>query len=353
MAELLSWPFSRPSIHKASFDSDSPNGDLAWGGSCMQGWRDSMEDAHLALGSLGGRKSDWSGTSLFAVMDGHCGAEVAKFCEEHLPSAIASGPASDPGSALIGAFHRMDSDMRHLGIARERGGCTAVACCVRQDSIICANAGDCRALVCRQGQAVPLSEDHKPNIPGERDRISRAGGWVEIQKTSKATHFRVNGCLNVSRAIGDFQYKKNPKVLPCDQMVCSTPDIVTLQRDSADEFLVLACDGVWEMLKNQEVVDFIRNRLSHGAANEEAGQALLSGIAEDLLDRCLSPNLSQTGGLGGDNMTAIIVVLNGFGMCTAATASTPVTPVATEARCRLPTAASRFLAACSAICGAG
>merc|ERR1719226_66676 len=76
----------------------------------------------------------------------------------------------------------------------EHSGCTAVVCCVRQDSIVVANAGDSRAVLCRRGKAIDLSEDHKPNLPTERNRIERAGGFVVERDVGRsAPLYRVNG----------------------------------------------------------------------------------------------------------------------------------------------------------------
>ena len=80
-------------------------------------------------------------------------------------------------------------------------GCTAVVVMLTPDSIICANAGDSRSIVSRKGKVVALSEDHKPENPIERKRIEDAGGFVEEN--------RVNGSLNLSRSLGDFEYKSN------------------------------------------------------------------------------------------------------------------------------------------------
>ena len=165
--------------------------------------------------------------------------------------------------------------------------------------------GDSRAVLSRFGQAVPLSEDHKPNLPQERARIERAGGFVEQQHNGPISTFRINGNLNLSRSIGDLDYKCNEKLAPCEQIISSTPDIIEYARQEGDEFLLLASDGVWDRIDNQEAVDFVRERLAMGEAHVP-----LSRIMEELLDECFSPDLAQSGGLGGDNMTAILVLLD-------------------------------------------
>lgn len=339
MGQLLTGPIT----DKESGDGMSKEMGLMWGHSCMQGWRDRMEDAHLAVPSLSAfvgpqqkRCGDqgWHDTAVFAVMDGHGGEHVAHFCERYLPAAIARGPSEDVRRALCDAFHRMDemlADPANLDELNSLSndispqafntwqanpeciGCTAVVCCVRPDSIVVANAGDSRAVLCRSGVAIDMSEDHKPNLPSERARIRRAGGEILEQRTGKHTQYRVNGNLNLSRSIGDLGYKQNFKLRPQDQMICSTPDVRHFWRQPGDEFMVLACDGVWDVLSSQEVVDYIRPQLQDFLMGTDQlydePPVRLSSILEGLLDHCLSPDLTQTFGLGGDNMTMVLVVL--------------------------------------------
>lgn len=171
--------------------------------------------------------------------------------------------------------------------------------------MICANAGDSRAVLCRGGQAVPLSEDHKPNNPGEQRRIKAAGGYIEATPTPGGAMYRVNGNLNLSRALGDLEYKRDKKLGPEAQIISATPDFICEKRCAEDEFIAICCDGVWDVKSNHDVVQFIRRRLPDGsdARSDEAP----SYIMEDLLDACLSPNLRTTQGLGGDNMTAVVI----------------------------------------------
>lgn len=327
---------SGPVTYKTSGNGDSQQLGITWGYSDMQGWRDRMEDAHLAIASLGrtemghpGYPSAWDQTAVFAVMDGHGGEHVAHFCERYLPMEIAKGNPQDVGAALVNAFHRMDemlADPANLGelqtmsngmsfkswhVHPETVGCTAVVCCVRNDGIVVANAGDSRAVLCRSGRAVNMSEDHKPNLPVESARIRRAGGSIVEHRCAGHTHYRVNGNLNLSRSIGDLLYKKNTKLSPQEQMISCHPDVRYFSRQAGDEFMVIACDGIWDVFSSQEAVDFIRSKLGDpntAYQRVQDGQLRLSTIAEELLDSSLSPDLAQTLGLGGDNMTVVIVL---------------------------------------------
>lgn len=183
-------------------------------------------------------------------------------------------------------------------------GCTAVSVLITRDEYIVANAGDSRAVLCRGGVGIALSEDHKPNDAKESARILKAGGTVEESQGGARTHYRVNGNLNLSRAIGDLEYKKNAELKPEDQIITSTPDIVRMPRSQDDEFIVIGCDGVWDVLSNEDCVQFIRTRIQEGK--------LLKDICEEVADECLSPDPKATQGIGADNITCIVVDLRGL-----------------------------------------
>lgn len=319
-----------PVTSKQSSDGHSLYHGVSWGVSCMQGWRDSMEDAHLIVPWL--EEPGWSDWAVFGVMDGHGGEHVARFCERHLSEEISRGSPDDVEGTLISSFHRMDEMLSDTGRSEELRslatspavvrpwcaapdamgcGCTAVVCCLRDDALVVANAGDSRAVLCRGGKAIDLSEDHKPNNSTERDRITKAGGSVETIHLGPMTQYRVNGNLNLSRSIGDLLYKRNPNLPPQEQVICSTPDVRTFARHPRDEFMVIACDGVWDVVSSQEVCDFVRTRVAPSIGVEQRlrnDKLKLSLILESLLDYCLSPDLQETRGIGGDNMTAVLVV---------------------------------------------
>lgn len=172
-------------------------------------------------------------------------------------------------------------------------GCTAVVGLIVGNELYVANAGDSRCVVCRNGEAIEMSFDHKPEDKPEQDRIEKAGGQVTPDG-------RVNGGLNLSRALGDHAYKTNKDLPLIEQMISPQPDIRTLRIDpKTDAFIVLACDGIWNSMTSQEVVDFVNPRL-------EKNPDKISSICEELFDACISPD-TMGDGTGCDNMTAIIV----------------------------------------------
>eukprot|EP00747_Dinoflagellata_sp_TGD_P225999 gnl/TRDRNA2_/TRDRNA2_99822_c1_seq2.p1 gnl/TRDRNA2_/TRDRNA2_99822_c1~~gnl/TRDRNA2_/TRDRNA2_99822_c1_seq2.p1 ORF type:complete len:406 (-),score=81.58 gnl/TRDRNA2_/TRDRNA2_99822_c1_seq2:120-1337(-) len=187
------------------------------------------------------------------------------------------------------------------GTAADTVGCTAVCVLMTRHEVVCANAGDSRAVLCRGGKAVPLSYDHKPNSEIERRRIEAAGGTVEHQAVGAREQYRVNGNLNLSRSIGDLEYKKRSDLGPEAQVICATPDIIRMKLVPEDEFFIIACDGIWDVKTNEEAVDFVRLRLARGAT--------IATIIEELLDECISKDPKATQGLGCDNMTCLVVQL--------------------------------------------
>lgn len=267
-----------------------------------------MEDAHFAVPSLAGQ--GWEGTAAFGVLDGHGGADVAKYCAGQLPLMIADQSSHDPQNALVAAFYKIDEELTKMThIDSDGQGCTAVVCCVTKENIVVANAGDSRAVLCRGGRAVALSEDHKPSLARERSRIAKAGGQV-IELAGDRGGPRVQGDLNLSRSLGDHRHKQDRSLNAAQQIITSTPDIKTFHRQPNDEFMVVACDGVWDVLSNDDVVTFIRQRLPLTPNTNVS----LSQILEDMLDACLSPDLHRTQGLGGDNMTAVLVTFDNQGV---------------------------------------
>lgn len=335
---------SQPNVEKETLSGHGER--VHYGVSAHQGWRRNMEDAHIA------RSVTDTGIHLFAVFDGHGGPEVAKFCSLHMSRELTSLSSFQKGhyeEALVECFHRLDDLMltpegykelerirvgdaetndsnnedkgnstfetlkklvqeqrRAESVANGNGnqlqemvqaGCTAVTALITPDNrIFVANAGDSRAVICRDGVALALSHDHKPGHATERARIIAAGGCLsEIGGIT-----RVNGNLNLSRAIGDLRYKMNASLEKKDQIITAEPDVESTELLQEDSFLVLACDGIWDVMENQEVVDFIKQRLDGGDHP--------TLIASQLLDVCMSTDPRESRGIGCDNMTAAIIV---------------------------------------------
>ena len=171
-------------------------------------------------------------------------------------------------------------------------GCTAVVALIADGQLIVANAGDSRCVLCRSGEASALSRDHKPTDADEHARIVAAGGFV--------AEGRVNGSLNLSRALGDMEYKNRRDLPAAAQAVTAQPEILSTRIHEGDEFIILACDGIWDVMTNQQAVDFVRDRLRQGVP--------LAQICEQACDFCLAPS-TEGSGIGCDNMSIVVVQL--------------------------------------------
>ncbi|KIJ62566.1 hypothetical protein HYDPIDRAFT_135638 [Hydnomerulius pinastri MD-312] len=262
----------------------------------MQGWRITMEDAHAAVLALEDGTTEKN--TFFGVYDGHGGGTVAKFAGKNVHKRLLVEEAYREkryDEALKRAFLGTDEDLlADPAHTRDPSGCTAVAALLTHDKkIYVANAGDSRSVISVRGEVKPLSFDHKPTNDTERARIVGAGGYIE--------YGRVNGNLALSRALGDFEFKKNYSLVPQKQVITADPDITEHELTDEDEFLVLACDGIWDCLSSQQVVDFIRLKVSEGKD--------LSEIGEMMCEHCLAPDTSSGAGIGCDNMTVLIVAL--------------------------------------------
>jgi len=277
---------------------------LRYGVASVQGRRQYMEDMHQAVGFDASQQaaSVVGLTHFFAVFDGHGGKRAASWAHTHLVPAVlkelagwSSGrspdaPAPDQSTldnAVISAFHSTDRDF--LETALQQGipdGSTAVTAMIQEPApgtrkerrLLVANLGDSRCVMVRNdGSAQALSTDHKPNRPEERARIQAAGGQV-----IHAGCWRVQGDLAVSRAFGDAHLKR--------WGVSSTPDLTTHTLTARDQYVVLASDGLWDVVDEQQCASSVLR----------AADPL--GAARSLCD------LATTRG-SMDNITVLVVAL--------------------------------------------
>jgi protein phosphatase 2C family protein 2/3 len=292
--------------------------------SSMQGWRVSMEDAHIAILSLveeiekikkdkennntdnkdeqNSEKGNDEDTyklendmSFFGVFDGHSGGVVSKYASKELHKILVNDndfKSKNYEKALKSAFFKLDDQMqKDAELSNCEAGSTAVVSLITDKSLYIANCGDSRAIISSNGKALALSVDHKPTLPDEKTRIYNSGGFLQSG--------RVNGQLAVSRSLGDFVYKTNTGIPSEEQTVTANPDILIRNIAEDDEFIVLACDGVWDYMSNEQVIDFIREGISNRLG--------LSQIAENLLNECASEKDDGSKKPSFDNMTMIIV----------------------------------------------
>ncbi|KAK8562747.1 hypothetical protein V6N13_018689 [Hibiscus sabdariffa] len=202
-----------------------------------------MEDYHVAkFAQLRGHE-----LGLFAIYDGHLGDSVPSYLQKHLFSNILKDEEfwTDPGRSIPKAYEKTDQAILSHNPDLGRGGSTAVtAILIDGQKLWVANIGDSRAVLSKKGQAIQMSIDHEPNT--ERGSIENRGGFVSNMPGDVA---RVNGQLAVSRAFGDKNLKSHLR---------SDPDMKSADIDSDTEILILASDGLWKVMSNQEAVDIAK-----------------------------------------------------------------------------------------------
>uniref|UniRef100_A0AAV1UR60 PPM-type phosphatase domain-containing protein n=1 Tax=Peronospora matthiolae TaxID=2874970 RepID=A0AAV1UR60_9STRA len=221
----------------------NPHVHYRYGVSQMQGRRPYMEDRHTAVADLNGDPTQ----SFYGIFDGHGGDGAANYCVQAMCQNVIREPSitKEPAEALKSGFLRTDEE--YLQIANGKSsedGTTAVVVFTQGNEMFVAHAGDSRAvLVHRSGDVSVLTSDHKPNRPDERRRIQELGGSVVFWGV-----WRVEGILAVSRAIGDRMLKP---------LVVAEPEVKQLTRTKEDQYLVLASDGVWDTVSNEEVAQLV------------------------------------------------------------------------------------------------
>uniref|UniRef100_A0A0E0KCE8 protein-serine/threonine phosphatase n=1 Tax=Oryza punctata TaxID=4537 RepID=A0A0E0KCE8_ORYPU len=202
-----------------------------------------MEDRHVAKVALGGDPK----VAFFGVFDGHGGKSAAEFAAENMPKFMAEemckvGDSGETEQAVKRCYLKTDEEFLKR---EESGGACCVTALLQKGGLVVSNAGDCRAVLSRSGKAEALTSDHRASREDERERIENLGGFVVNYRGT----WRVQGSLAVSRGIGDAHLK---------QWVVSDPDTTALGVDSQCEFLILASDGLWDKVENQEAVDIAR-----------------------------------------------------------------------------------------------
>ena len=340
--------------------------DLSFGFADMPGHRIEMEDAICkAYPLIPPTKSDIIG--FFGVFDGHGdGGVSSEFVAENIVPYFTSseeyktynGDVNALGTSLTKACNTADEKLKiHLskGNSVRHGGSTGVMAVVTSDSILIGNVGDSRCVLvqkcaespsesendsevleatkkmealsmetdgdntntnavslCLGTLAKPLSTDHKPNIPEEAERIKKAGMEVIEETftiegetiTLSKIHKSHSDRIAVSRAFGDFDYKANTEISNDEQAIICTPEITVHPRDhSLDMYLILACDGVYDVMSNDEVGDFVVNQVNLlGNGKRGAIETILPDVGDELLKKCLDLGSS-------DNMSVLIVAL--------------------------------------------
>ncbi|PIA28526.1 hypothetical protein AQUCO_06900060v1 [Aquilegia coerulea] len=239
-----------------SFFTGNRDGRFSYGYSSFKGKRSSMEDYYETRIS----EVDGQMVAFFGVFDGHGGSRAAEYLKNNLFKNLSEHPdfIKDTKSAIVEAFKQTDTDYLNDEKGQQRdAGSTASTAVLLGDRLFVANVGDSRVVACRSGSAVPLSIDHKPDRTDERERIEKAGGFILWAGT-----WRVGGVLAVSRAFGDKLLKP---------YVVADPEIQEEEIDGV-EFLIIASDGLWNVVSNSDAVALVQDISDAEAASRKLVQ---------------------------------------------------------------------------------
>lgn len=224
------------------------------------GRRDSNEDKHKILENLTGKIQNKSKINYYSLFDGHGGKDVSTFLAKYLYkyfflSQINYNNLIQLKQYIKKVYDKIDTKLYStLKEKTYKSGSTALVLimhnCQNNLHLYLINLGDCRAILCnKNNKAKQLTEDHKPNTNTEKKRISKLGGKIYYD----GYDWRIEN-LSVSRAFGDFDTKP---------YITHIPEIYKIKINKDDKFVVLACDGLWDVMTNQEVVNFILNNCNN------------------------------------------------------------------------------------------
>ncbi|XP_010920508.1 protein phosphatase 2C 37 [Elaeis guineensis] len=305
---------SRGLLGASSVELGPSDGCPRYGVIAICGRRRNMEDAVSVRPDFLRRGSGASERyHFFGVFDGHGCSHVAVSCKDRMHEMVAEEaervrccplpPAEEWREVMERSFCRMDEAVAR-GWDRPRNascrckmqtprsehvGSTAVVTVVGPNRIVVANCGDSRAVLCRNGVPIPLSSDHKPDRPDELERIQAAGGRVIYWDGA-----RVLGVLAMSRAIGDSYLKP---------YVMAEPEVTVTEREEGDDCLILASDGLWDVVTNEMACDIARMCLSAPPADGESGSNRACSEAAVLLTKLAIARQSA------DNVSVVVVDL--------------------------------------------
>ena len=293
--------------------------ELRYASSSVQGRRPYNEDrSHVLHPLLGSALADRS-TSFFAVYDGHGGEDAAEWCSRHMHDCIAAQSeynSDDKQQAIEKGFLSCDAKLLSVSSSNStaksaQSGTTCGCVLIDNQYIYAGNCGDTRSVLSRSTQPpIALSVDHKPCDPTEQSRIEAAGGTVSVQNIpivrngKKAVMVQSyvelgESGLAVSRALGDFGFKRCEGKGEDEQAVICRPYVGRWERhDSEDEFILMASDGLWNFVDTERIVEFVRERLMSEDDSERDIEDIVNKLTQFALDK-----------KSNDNVTVVLVVL--------------------------------------------
>ncbi|XP_039024858.1 probable protein phosphatase 2C 2 isoform X2 [Hibiscus syriacus] len=256
-----------------------------------------MEDEHIRIDDLSSHLGPLlkfpKPSAFYGAFDGHGGPEAAAYIRKHVlrfffedvdfPQTCEVNDVFMEGveNSLSKSFLLADLALADDCTVNSSSGTTALVAMILGRVLMVANVGDCRAVLCRKGEAIDMSEDHRPIYPSEQRRVEELGGFIDDGY--------LNGVLSVSRALGDWDMKF-PK--GSSSPLIAEPEFRQMILTEDDEFLIIGCDGIWDVMSSQHAVSLVRRGLRRHDDPEQC--------ARDLVREALRHNTF-------DNLTVIMV----------------------------------------------
>ncbi|KAL6008737.1 hypothetical protein ACLOJK_021963 [Asimina triloba] len=255
-----------PSIRSGSFADIGP--------------RRFMEDEHIRIDDLSSHLGSLfrcpTPSAFYGVFDGHGGPDAAAYIRKNVmrlffedadfPQALQADDVflEEVENSVRKAFLLTDLALADDCTISSSSGTTALTAFIFGRLLLVANAGDCRAVLCRKGEAVEMSQDHKPIYSAERKRVEESGGYIDDGY--------LNGVLSVTRALGDWDMKL-PRGSPSP--LIAEPEFRQVALTEDDEFLIIGCDGIWDVMSSQHAVSVVRRGLRRHDDPEQCARELV------------------------------------------------------------------------------
>jgi len=259
------------------------------GVSRAQGGRDHQEDSF----SITENALEKQGYALYSVFDGHGCADLAQHASKHMKGFVVGDKSFATKvypEALRKAFHNENVALLDIFKKKHHGGTTATVVLVVDGVLYCANVGDSRCVLARKEKnrytALRCSRDHSFKDKQERERVIENGGDVEGNRVYTKGHG-----INMTRALGDFDFKA-PFNQADEDWISAIPDIRSIKLTPELDFLVLASDGLWTAMDDEQVVEKVAEMKESGMTAQEMTEKIVNSVSHVQ---------------GSDNVTVIIV----------------------------------------------
>lgn len=252
----------------------------------LQGKRPTNEDQHVTLLNINKSDEQIFPINFFGVFDGHGGGIVSKYLKTNLPNYFIPKLKKDiykKDSTFTNyvneVYNYLQTNLKNEH-PRAVEYCGSTACIginlldsKNKNVLWMINVGDSRGVLCnKNGEAIQLTVDHKPNLPEEKKRIEQLGGKIQYD----GSEWRVKS-LSLSRAFGD---------LDCCPYVTHVPNVYKYKINSKDKFIIIGCDGLWDALNNQQAVEYVRDlqfkNFPGNYAKQIANHALEKGSMDNI-----------------------------------------------------------------------